>query len=380
LTGIVSPDYVDITGNGISEDDPGDAVKFNYTQVYGADNGFFSWRTPFQKNKANYNEGLKTYDRDDKGTYLYGQKEMWYLNSVESKTMVAVFRLANDRKDAFAAEDENGDADLAKSSRRLDRIDLYVKADLIKNGTTKARPIKTVHFSYSYELCKGAQKYADSGKLTLKSVWFTYNKNNKGKLNPYVFSYHQDANGAPISDYNPSFNSTQSDRWGVYKDAASNPGGMRNSDFPYSTQDSATAAKNASMWNLTDILLPSGGKMHVTYESDDYGYVQNKRATQMTTIAGINQPSQNKLYNTDSKEKEDYNTVFVNTVDVLKNKQDIRSKYLAIDDIVYFKLAVKMPTDPFGSGVEMVPGYGTIEDFGISQLRRNREPGFKRSH
>ncbi len=35
LTGILSPDYVDLTGNGISDDDLGDAVKFNYSKVCG---------------------------------------------------------------------------------------------------------------------------------------------------------------------------------------------------------------------------------------------------------------------------------------------------------------------------------------------------------
>lgn len=363
LTGIVSPDYVDITGNGISEDDPGDAVKFNYTQVYGKKNDYYQWRTPFQQGRANYNEGLKTYDRDDKGTYLYGKKEIWYLNSIESKTMIAVFKIANDRQDAFAVNNENGGLNNARSTRRLERIDLYVKADLIKNGIGKARPVKSVHFAQSYTLCKGAAELSETGKLTLDSVWFTYNKNNKGKRNPYVFKYNSS---------NPSFNSKHSDRWGTYKNPADNPAGLSNSDFPYTTnftnnaQDSTTAANNAAAWNMTDIQLPSGGRMHVTYEADDYAYVQNKRATNMVGIAGINQPSGDKLYNYDTDTKEDYDIIYINTPDVLKNKEDVRNKYLSIDDVLYFKMAVKMPADEFGSGTEMVPGYGTVEDFDVS--------------
>lgn len=368
LTGIVSPDYADITGNGISEDDPGDAVKFNYTQVYGGaqGNGYYLWRTPFKENNANYNEGLKTYNQDDKATYLYGEKEIWYLNSIESKTMIAVFRITNNRLDAYSVKGENGGLNTGKSTRRLDSIHLYVKADIIKNGIANAKPVKTVHFSYNYELCKGAQGDIDTGKLTLKSVWFTYNKNNKGKLNPYTFSYHPDADGNPQTSYNPSFNSRNSDRWGTFKDQADNPDDMSNADFPYSKQDSTKAAQNASVWNLTDIHLPSGGKMHITYEADDYGYVQNKRATQMNSIAGIGEPAANKLYNFSSNGKEDYYTIYITTPDVLKNKADIRNKYLDIDEVVYFKLAITMPPDQFGSGEEMVPGYGTIEDYGIS--------------
>ncbi len=366
LTGIVSPDYVDITGNGISEDDPGDAVKFNYTQLFGVDSGYFQWRTPFQSNRANYSEGLKTYNQDDKGTYLYGKKEIWYLNSIESKTMIAVFNIVNDRQDAFAVLGENGGINNARSTRRLNRIDLYVKADLIKNGINKARPVKSVHFAQSYDLCKGAADNINTGKLTLDSVWFTYNKNNKGKRNPYVFRYHPDEDGKPKSAFNPSFNSKQSDRWGVYKNPDTNPGGLNNADFPYSEQDSIIAANNASVWNLTDIQLPSGGRMKITYEADDYGYVQNKRATQMMTIAGINQPAENKLYNYEAGGKDDYYTIYINTADALKNKEDIRNKYLSIDSVLYFKIAVKMPADQFGSGNEMVPGYGTIEDYGVS--------------
>lgn len=367
LSGIVSPDYTDLTGNGISEDDPGDAIKFNYSQVYGANTevGYYKWRTPFQKDTANYNEGFKTYNRDDKATYLYGEKEIWYLNSIESKTMIAVFHLVNDRQDTYAVNGENGGLNTSKATRRLDRIDLYVKADIIKKGLAKARPVKTVHFSYNYELCKGAQGNSSVGKLTLKKVWFTYNKNNKGQLNPYTFSYHPDASGNPIASYNPSFNSGNSDRWGTYKHRASNPGNMTNADFPYTTQNKDTANRNASVWSLTDISLPSGGKIYVSYEADDYAYVQNRRATQMTTIAGINIASGEHIYNP-SGDHEDYYTIYVNTPEPLKNKADLRNKYLAVDDIVYFKIAVSMPADKFGSGVEMVPGYGTIADYGIT--------------
>ena len=194
-------------------------------------------------------------------------------------------------RSAFAVDGEDGGLNNTRSTRRLERIDLYVKADLIKSGIEKARPVKSVHFAQSYTLCKGAAGLSNTGKLTLDSVWFTYNKNNKGKRNPYVFKYNSS---------NPSFNSKHSDRWGTYKDPADNPAGLSNSDFPYTTnftnnaQDSTTAANNAAAWNMTDIQLPSGGRMHVTYEADDYAYVQNKRATNMVAIAGINQPSGDK--------------------------------------------------------------------------------------
>lgn len=356
LTGIVSPDYVDITGNGISEDDPGDAVKFNYTQVFGKTQaqGYYQWRLPYERGKANYNEGFKTYDRDDKATYLYGKKEMWYLNSIESKTMIAVFRILGDRQDAWSATDENGGLEESQKARRLVRIDLYVKADLVKNGANNAKPVKSVHFDYSYDLCKGNQGNGSVGKLTLTKISFTYNKNDKKKQNPYIFSY----NGI-----NPDYNARYSDRWGSYKHPGSNPDGLNNADFPYSTQNKDTATRNAAAWNLTDIKLPSGGKMVITYEADDYAFVQDKRATRMFTIAGINTPGNNKLYNRSQPENDDYDKIYINTTDELNSKADIKNRYLAIDDVLYFKFAVNMPNDKFGSGVEMVPGYATIADY-----------------
>ncbi|MBW7892140.1 MAG: hypothetical protein H3C48_14185 [Chitinophagaceae bacterium] len=189
LTAIVSPDYVDKTGDGITDDDMGDAVKFNYTRIYGQSNPY-KWRTPYAPNKATYNEGLKTDTSDDKGSYIYGEKEVWYLHSLESKTMIATFTLddgqheTDKRKDAFGVLGENGGLNNAQSLRRLKRIDLYSKADFVKNKD-KARPIKSVLFEYSYELCpENPSSINNAGKLTLKKIWFTYNGIEKEPGNP----------------------------------------------------------------------------------------------------------------------------------------------------------------------------------------------------
>ena len=353
LTGILSPDYVDVKEDGITDDDLGDAVRFNYTRVYGPQQGYFEWRTPGTKGKASYNEGFKTYSRDDKGTYLFGKKEVWYTHSIESKTMIALFKLNGERKDAFAAADENGGINKNKMLRKLDRIELYAKADLIKNGTN-AKPLKTVHFEYSYDLCKGYNGNANEGKLTLKKIWFSYNGNEKGKQNPYTFNYNS---------FNPDYHIKKYDRWGNYKDKSSNPGGLNNADFPYAVQDSAKAAQNAGAWHLTDIKLPSGGRMKITYESDDYGYVQNKRATQMFTIAGFGKtPSDNPSSNLYGGGEYEY--VFVNSAIPVADANDVFKKYLEGNEWIYMKMAVNMPTDRWGSGYEFVPVYGKISEYG----------------
>lgn len=383
LTGLLSPDYVDIKGDGITEDDLGDGVKFNYTRVYGPGN-YFSWRTPMELNKANYNEGLKTYSRDDKGTYIFGRKEVWYMHSIESKTMIALFKTSAKRKDANAVLGENGGLDASKPMRRLDSIELYVKADLLKNGTN-ARPVKTVHFEYNYELTPdyaGNSGTAENiivngetvnlnqgkGKLTLKKIWFSYNGNLKGKLNPYLFSYHPDATGAPKAANNPAYNVKAYDRWGNYKDPGSNPGGLTNLDYPYAVKDGNDAAEYAGAWHLTDIKLPSGGKMKVTYEADDYGYVQNKRAAEFFSIAGFGVLStstpEKYLYLSSST---DCRVVFVDVSSSVTTKKDIYQKYLEGIEKIYFKVAVKMPaTDKYGTSTayEFIPTYGEIENYG----------------
>lgn len=94
LTELISPNYVDVTGNGITEDDMGDAVKFNYSKY-----NDFKWRTPFDFNVASYSSGLKTDEKDDKAHYVYGEREQWYLYSIESKNMIARFYVKSDRKD-----------------------------------------------------------------------------------------------------------------------------------------------------------------------------------------------------------------------------------------------------------------------------------------
>lgn len=353
LTQILSPDYVDVNHDGITDDDLGDAIKFNYSKVCGVDNPY-NWRAPYVEDSASYQELLKTYNRDDKASYTYGLKELWYLNSIVSKNMIATFTVS-DRNDLLPINENGEKLDNSHTAKKLDRIDLYSKADFIKNGTN-AVPVKTVHFEYSYELCKGINRPVNTstGKLTLKKIWFTYNGNDKGIRNPYTFTY---------SNTNPDYNIASSDRWGSYKSALQNPGSasgnmINNADYPYALQDSTTASKNASAWALTDILLPSKGKMEITYESDDYGYVQNRRATDMFKIAGFSHTGSfvasgyNKMYDDDDKLY-----MLVKVPAPVSNTNEVFEKYLEGISKLYCKLFVKMPADEFGSGSEFVPCY-----------------------
>ncbi|AXY74709.1 hypothetical protein D3H65_12260 [Paraflavitalea soli] len=353
LTAILSPDYSDVTGNGITEDDIGDAVKFNYSKIAGITNPF-QWRAPGVADSVSYSEGLKTDHRDDKGNYVYGEKELWYLHSIESKTMVATFTVEG-RSD-LPANNEQGTRINNGYSKRLKEINLYSKADFARKGTA-ARPIKTVHFRYTYELCPGVYG-PGTGKLTLDSVYFTYNGNKKGKENPYVFHYNSK---------NPSYNGKSYDRWGNFKDPLENPGStagnvISNMDYPYALQDSIKAARNAAAWALDSVKLPSGGSLKVDYESDDYAYVQNRKAMQLFRIIGLGNsstmPAQpGNLLHTRSS---DQLYVYIRVPTPVTDAADAYFKYLYGVNKLYFKLNVEMPGDNYGSGYETVSCYADL--------------------
>ena len=67
----------------------------------------YKWRVPFKENKANYDEGLRSSKKDDKGNYIYGEKELLYIKKIVTKTHVAIFHLS-ERKDAYGVKGENG--------------------------------------------------------------------------------------------------------------------------------------------------------------------------------------------------------------------------------------------------------------------------------
>ncbi|TND10242.1 MAG: hypothetical protein FD123_490 [Bacteroidetes bacterium] len=197
LTAIVSPDYVDVDGNGPSENDLGYYVKFNYYKQ----SSTYNWRFPYCG--ANYMKNDISNELDDKASYSYGQKELYYLNSIETKTHVARFILNNAateiRQDGYGASSENATSltptvSSGQAQRYLKEIKLYSKNDYTK-------VLKTVALVYDYSLCSGTlpNNYGASaydphepateinvakgkGKLTLKKLYITYLGSDKGSL------------------------------------------------------------------------------------------------------------------------------------------------------------------------------------------------------
>jgi hypothetical protein len=289
LTTIQSPDYVDATGDGCSPDDYGNYTKFNYTKQANE----YNWRVPVETNKANFNQGFKTDATDDKANYVHGKKEIWNVHSIESKNQVAYFYYSN-RLDGLGVLDENGSKNSSAVNLKLDSIVMYVKPTAT---SALSEPIKKVFFEYSYDICKNLPNtngtVAQSGKLTLSKLYFTYGNSNKGKLSPYKFFYGGVTYGTVTNaGINPSYNLKGYDRWGNYKPnptttTCNNADSVTNADFPYTIQNKTLTDQYMAAWTMNKIQLPSGGIITVSYESNDYSYVQDKRANQILPIYGL---------------------------------------------------------------------------------------------
>jgi hypothetical protein len=372
LTAVLSSDYVDNDGlKGPSKNDLGNYTKFSYDKI-----SDYQWRVPFEGMRANYNEGLKSDVNDDQGNYVYGKKELWYLDSITTKNYIAIF-YKSPRKDAVGVTNNDGGINTSVKMQQLDSIKLYSKKDLVK-------PIKVVHFVYDYTLCKeipnfdGASNAA--GKLTLKKIYFTYGDSKKGALSPYEFDYDADN-----SDHNPKYNLKGYDRWGNYKPNAGNncsaiDPNIPTYEFPYVDQDKTTADEYSAAWSLKKITLPSGGTINIEYESDDYAYVQNKQAMEMFKITGVSGSGSATVPTGPAAKSLNEHQYIYFPLHALANSelpdddisdpgqiQQIGKKYLNGIQDLYFRVLVKMTQS--SSSYEYVSGYASLEggtNFGLA--------------
>jgi len=391
LTSIISADYVDIDNTrGPSDGDFGSYTKFNYTKPSPATNiqNSYHWRIPVDHQKASFNEGLKSDYRDDKASYIYGQKELAYLDNIITKNYIAKFYVSK-RKDGLGVTGEDGGVNSIISGYmlRLDSIALFNKRDFYANGGN-AVAVKKVHFVYDYSLCPGVPNNLNigpnnaGGKLTLKKIYFSYGNSFKARLSPYEFVY---------SSFNPSYGPKHYDRWGYYKENTATTYGIYGhadvsiyadapipvSEFPYveqgtSQQDQDNADRNVEAWSLKNIYLPSGGVITVEYESDDYAFVQNKKAMQMIKIVSC------EGYDVEDKSGKFLNFNGSNGYNNPKFYFELApgttiNDYwqMSINEYVYFRFLVDIRNTSIISldgrrHPEFVSGYAKVEDIGLA--------------
>lgn len=242
LTQINTYDYVDVTGDGASEDDFGGYTKFDYRKwtdnISGNNtsetNDLFRFRSPYTG--LSYAKNKIADGRDDFGSVSQGDREMYYLKAVETKSHIALFITnktdgttdfldyginnseysgsGEERLDALGASREYTTtplADLSKAAKdadakgigqeveKLERIVLFSKDDLSK-------PLVCTYMEYDYSTWPNLPNNKNgnypnanndpnrnNGKLTLKKVWFEYEGVRPYKISPYEFGYQYKA-------------------------------------------------------------------------------------------------------------------------------------------------------------------------------------------
>ncbi len=413
LTQINTPDYIDRTLDGPTKDDFGGFTKFSYERKYGFPvkndlnmGNFFKWRGPY--NGLNSSRGDESNPDDDMGSFSSGEKEIYYLKSIETKTHIAFFSTSK-REDGLEAPENNAAAaslsakgDKTKPLFKLDKIELFAKD---KNGNP-GKKVKTIFFDYDYSLCPGVLNNtgdpvfvggnninALKGKLTLKKVWYEYENVVNAKISPFKFSYLYPQNINPgeskIEGYpveyqnllniglgkkeNPPYERGSLDCWGNFQ---ANGPDRQNARMTWKNQGpsawkTGTDVFDPAAWQLKRITLPSGGEIHIQYEEKDYAFVQDRLAMGMVSLKdmpSIDEAAEMKYYLDLDKEWEIGNdnakkTLLVNLM-----------KKVFIEDgkRIYFKLlymlegSINTISSP-SCDREYIKGYAAVQDVGMDQ-------------
>ncbi|HXC07227.1 MAG TPA: hypothetical protein VNZ86_20845, partial [Bacteroidia bacterium] len=165
LTQITTPDYVDVNSDGPDSKDFGGWTKFSYRQSYGGAGNWYRYRTPYTG--LLYSQNSVSDLKDDLGSVLTGEKEVYYLNQIETKTHIAYFVTnktpvvngnpwlsgsQQQRLDGLGAARINGQGDpAAAGTSGSDQLEYLEKIVLFAKARPN-QPIKVVRFSYDYSL------------------------------------------------------------------------------------------------------------------------------------------------------------------------------------------------------------------------------------
>lgn len=399
LTEILSPDYIDRSNNGPTPDDLGGYVLFNYEREAGGNDkkgaltDWYRWRTPYKG--LHYQRNSFSDPMDDVGTVQSGYKEIYYLNSIETRTHKAVF-VRSERRDGYPAEtnEQNASeqtgtsaADVSGSKKlfKLDRIKLHAK-----DGTGNlSNVLTTVNFEYDYSLCEGlpnSEMGAGNkrlGKLTLKKVWFEHEGVYGVKISPYEFGYeyrttsfypqsirtrypgivnHGDNwTDGPNSEQNPDYSPFNIDCWGNYQ----HNGQARHANYiPWVDQSPDPLSFDPAAWQLKWIKLPSGGEIHVQYEQNEYRYVQHRPAMAMVSLQ--NETGPDELDNEYHLNAADLG--LTNATDVGKLRTAMQEFFRENPEHIYFKFLYALKGTNTGLGQcssEFISGYGSVDANGV---------------
>ena len=356
ITSILSQDYVDIKNDGPTDDDLGTYVKFNYEKI-----PYYKWRFPFKG--AYYTKGYESNEEDDKASFQEGEKDLFYVKAIETKTHVAVFETKKiiDSK----LHDAEGIVSAQKFQKELESITLYSKSNpnwtpqfYLNPAIPWPTPMQTVHLEQGYDLRPGTPNSdaINQKTLTLNELYFTYQNSSKGENAKYKFSYGEDR---PYEDH-------KQDRWGAYQDDLMRPIGEPDvlvNENPYTYQDNLTPQdervrnEDAAAWLMNEVTLPSNGKINIEYERDDYAYVQDKEAMNFLEIKGFAEDNLGG-YSSDLYKNNLY--IYFKSPVKLSNNADVQKIINGIEEI-RFRAYVELKGKGSDIKKDYVSGYAEVD-------------------
>ena len=318
LTSITSSDYVDITGNGCTDDDLGSWVKFHYQQLFGnADKqdaaSWFKFRDPVSG--CRYSEGTEGDNRDNMASFSCGEKEVYVLTEIETRTHKAVFT-STPRNDGASINNFNA-AYLADSwssgkLKKLDQIDLYAKN---QGGAGTNKLLQTVKFQYDFSSWPAAAANqggpsGSAGKMTLKNVlvysfgvaedvhkttfeyeYPEYDSSHPSDPLPWMDDENLEAKYADLfAEFDglneaPNYIHNLVDPWGLPKDYGTD---YWSRQHRWRRVNAAAPPSNAdpAAYCLKQITMSSGAVIMPQYERSDYRWVQDQLAEVMVPLTG----------------------------------------------------------------------------------------------
>lgn len=408
LTNIYSNDYIDLNNDGPSSDDVGTYTSFSYFKTAGSDDklkdneiiwgtdynnsntmSWFKFRNPY--NGFNYSKGRYSDRLDDMISFNSGEKELYYLNTIQTKTHIAVFVVnqssstfinannnevfeingsSNNRKDNFEAVHNeyfagssstvtSASSSTINKKKYLERIELWtIDTDNPKDESGRIRlkeHLKTVKFEYDYSVWPNQISSLEEnekrlGKLTLKKVWTEYGNVKSKENSPYNFSYlnnndnYEIYNGNIIQNFNngstpavlddPDYNYLDVNAWGNYE--PDNLGGLSKKQYYINSlnQNNSNTFSNKgnhtydpSAWQLKKVTLPSDGEIHIDYERNEYSHVQNKPSMVFAYVKEGGYDYVNGLIELDLNKTLGLN--FNSDIDKIKDIQDEINSYIS---------------------------------------------------
>ena len=343
LTEIYTDDYVDVKGDGPSYDDIGGYVLFNYKRVAGdnikrdmftddwkegykgygkeQDDKWYKWRLPYSGLLYSHNS-LSDY-QDDMGSFSMGETEIYYLESIETKTNKAYFitnksdiwiqiggktvRLQGsglNRQDSYEANHseylatggQNGyieNTDIIENKLEFLEKIILVSKDISKLNNNPencvfTNIVSTQYMQYDNDYSTWPNQpnsINQAGKLTLKRVWKDNSEIKNFGVSPYEFGYIYNNNELPDnlkvnSIESPEFLYSNIDTWGNYQQ----DGNIRKTNYETWVNQNPSNSFDPAAWNLKTIKYPSGAELRIQYEQNEYTYVQDRRAEIMLSL------------------------------------------------------------------------------------------------